>query len=148
VSRFVVSQALLDETFRHFRDCGRGLSECQVLWLSPWEAPATITRVVHGRHRAQAAGVEIDNAWLNSFWLELAQIRHGVRVQVHTHPFEAFHSATDDAFPIVHSAEFLSLVIPDFGGSAPSLENSFLAEISATGDWIEVEPDSRLVIVR
>jgi hypothetical protein len=47
---------------------------------------------------------------LNQFWLDLVNRSVGIRVQVHTHPFEAFHSATDDGYPIVHSPGFLSLV--------------------------------------
>jgi hypothetical protein len=102
---------------------------------------------VHSRHRGHAGGFQVDDVWLNAFWLDLARTRHGVRVQVHTHPFEAFHSRTDDAFPIVHTRGFLSLVIPDFGCGAPSLDGSFLVEISATGTWTVVEPESRLTIV-
>lgn len=147
MNRFVVRQALLDETFQHFRDCGAGRSECQVLWLSPWDAPGVITRIVHSRHRSHAGGFQVDDLWLNAFWLDLARTRHGVRVQVHTHPSEAFHSETDDAFPVVHKTGFLSLVIPDHGSRAPSLDGSFLAEISATGAWTAVVPRSRLTIV-
>jgi hypothetical protein len=35
--------------------------------------------------------------------------------QVHSHPFEAFHSETDDQFPLIHRKGFLSIVIPLFG---------------------------------
>jgi hypothetical protein len=35
--------------------------------------------------------------------------------QVHSHPFEAFHSDTDDKYPLLHRKGFLSLVIPYFG---------------------------------
>lgn len=34
--------------------------------------------------------------------------------QVHTHPTDAFHSTTDDHFPLVTLRGALSLVIPDF----------------------------------
>jgi hypothetical protein len=147
VSRFLVRQELLDQTFRHFRQCGGGRRECQVLWISPWHSPGAITEVVHSRHCGRAGGFHVDDAWLNAFWVDLAWTGRGVRVQAHTHPFEAFHSETDDAFPIVQTTGFLSLVIPDFGTGAPSLERSFLAEISATGGWTVIEPRSRLTIM-
>ncbi len=37
-----------------------------------------------------------------------------MRVQVHTHPFEAGQSGIDDAFALVPAPGFLSLVIPGF----------------------------------
>lgn len=117
-----------------------------MLWISPWDSPGVIARVVHGEHRGHAGDFQVDDAWLNTFWLELAQIRHGVRVQVHTHPYEAFHSATDDAFPIVHTPGFLSLVIPDFGMRAPSLDDSYLAEIAETGAWNALAPNDTILI--
>lgn len=35
-------------------------------------------------------------------------------VQIHTHPTDAYHSATDSAYPIVTQLGALSLVVPDF----------------------------------
>jgi hypothetical protein len=35
-------------------------------------------------------------------------------VQIHTHPTDAYHSDTDDAFPIVTLLGGLSIVVPDF----------------------------------
>ena len=43
---------ILDETFAHFRKCGGGMRECQALWVSPWKALGTFTRVVHHRDEA------------------------------------------------------------------------------------------------
>jgi hypothetical protein len=57
---------------------------------------------------------------------------------VHTHPRKAFHSSTDDDFPIVHTPGFLSLVIPDFGLNGPSLEKAFLARLNDDGAWVQV----------
>ena len=47
---------ILDETFALFRGCGRGRRECQVLWVSPWDAPETITKAVHPKHEAHFGG--------------------------------------------------------------------------------------------
>lgn len=147
MSRFLLPAGLLAETFRHFRTCGDGRRECQVLWTSPWDSPSTIAQVVHSGHRGHAGGFEVDDDWLNAFWIELAQRRHGVRVQVHTHPREAFHSGTDDAYPIVQTPGFLSLVIPDFGIGPVSFDNTFLCEIGENGDWSAVVPESRIMVV-
>lgn len=58
--------------------------------------------------------VRVDGAALHDLnrWLyEHAEI---LGVQIHTHPTEAYHSDTDDAFPIVTERGALSIVVPDF----------------------------------
>jgi hypothetical protein len=56
-------------------------------------------------------------------------------VQVHTHPGAAYHSTTDDAFPLIHSPGFLSLVIPRFAQGPIGFGDAFLAEIQPDGGW-------------
>jgi hypothetical protein len=145
--RYRIPAALLAKTFDFFRQCGGGRRECQVLWTSPWTEPATISEVVHPQHRAHGGGFQLSSDWITSFWLDLARAGHGVRVQVHTHPGLAFHSATDDQYPMIHSVGFLSLVIPDFALGPARFDRAYLAEISPDGDWREVAPHSRLEIV-
>jgi len=68
-------------------------------------------------------------------------------VQVHTHPGEAFHSRTDDRFPIIHTPGFLSLVIPDYGLGPVGFAGAYLAELGSDGRWREVAAPARLRIV-
>jgi hypothetical protein len=145
--RFGVPRELLARTFAHFRECGAGKRECQVLWTSPWADPKIITAVVHGEHLAHAGGFELSSQWLNQFWLELAEKNCGIRVQVHTHPVEAFHSRTDDEYPIVHSPGFLSLVIPRFAKGSIGFEEAFLAEMQPNGRFREIPIASHLEII-
>lgn len=142
-----VPRALLAESFARFRRCGAGERECQVLWVSPWESQETISKVVHPIHRSHGHGFELDGVWLNAFWTALADRNCGVRVQIHTHPRAAFHSPTDDAWPIVHTRGFLSLVIPNFGMGAVGFNNAFLAELGGDGRFREVPIRGHLVIV-
>jgi len=144
--RYRIPAALFEKTFEHFRQCGGGRRECQVLWVSSWDAPETITDVVHPRHLAHSGGFQLSSDWINQFWLDLARTNRGIRVQIHTHPFEAFHSHIDDAYPIIHTTGFLSLVIPDFGLGAIGLDRAYLTEIDESGKWQERAPESRLEI--
>lgn len=144
--KYRVPGEILVRTFDHFRRCGQGRHECQALWISRWSSPEIIADVIHPRHRANAFGFLLDDAWLNQFWLELARTQSSVRVQVHTHPEHAFHSRTDDEFPIIHTPGFLSLVIPYFAMKPAGLSGAYLAEILPNGRWDEVSPESRLEI--
>jgi hypothetical protein len=144
---YKLPREILGSTFEKFRECGAGLHECQVLWIGPWKDPLAISEAVHPRHRSHSAGFDVEGAWLNTFWIELAAKKAGVRVQVHTHPGRAFHSATDDRFPIIHLPGFLSLVLPNFGIGPVSFDGSYLAELTDTGDWKNVPVTSRFEIV-
>lgn len=135
------------DTFRHLRTCGDGRRECQALWVGPWAHPNVVTQVIHPRHTASAVGFQVDDDWLTAFWLRLADTGCGVRVQVHTHPGAAYHSATDDAFPLIHSPGFLSLVIPRFALGPVDFTNAFLAEMQPDGRFLEVDIASTLEIV-
>jgi hypothetical protein len=137
---------MLEETFEHFRKCGHGREECQALWISSWNTPETLSRVIHSKHAAHFGGFVLDDAWLNAFWLDLGNTNNGVRVQVHTHPGEAFHSKTDDDFPIIHKPGFLSLVIPNFALGPVGFMDAFLTEIQPNGQWKQVAIESRLVL--
>jgi hypothetical protein len=141
-----LAQQMLQTTFEHFRHCGRGRDECQALWLSSWEKPEAITQVVHPKHVAEFGGFILDDAWLNAFWLELGDTNCGIRVQVHTHPHDTFHSETDDAFPIIHRPGFLSLVIPNFALGPVGFDDAYLTEIQPDGSWRQVPIESRLVV--
>jgi len=145
--RYRIPAALLAETFDVFRQCGGGQRECQLLWTSPWSEPEGIKAVVHPQHRAHAGGFELASDWVNRFWRDLARTGSGIRVQIHTHPHHAFHSSIDDAFPIIHSVGFLSLVIPDFALGRIGFDRAYLAEIGPDGQWREVTPESRLEII-
>lgn len=146
-TRYRVPEAVLRESFAELRRCGAGRRECQVLWTSPWIDPARVTTVIHPVHHAQGDGFELDGEWLTTFWRELVEGGTGVRVQVHTHPGRAFHSATDDEWPIVHTPGFLSLVIPRFGLGEVGFEGAYLAELGTDGRWCETSITDRLEVV-
>lgn len=147
MERYRVSRSIVASTFDTFRECGAGRRECQVLWISPWVNRVAVSEAVHTHHRSHSFGFDVDGDWLNRFWLELAAKRAGVRVQVHTHAGRAFHSVTDDSFPMVHLPGFLSLVIPNFGLGPPTFEGAYLTELSETGEWENVPATSRFELV-
>ncbi|WP_051257175.1 Mov34/MPN/PAD-1 family protein [Brevundimonas aveniformis] len=133
-----VPAPIVDQTFAQLRRCGAGVSECQALWLGPWSEPDKVTEMIHPQHSASPVGFQVDPVWLHQLWLRLAKDGLGIRVQIHTHPGAAYHSATDDAYPIVHQPGFLSLVIPRFATGTVGFDQAFLARIDDAGTWGEV----------
>src|ERR1700735_1595070 len=96
-----IANGLFTETFRILRACGLKELECQVLWMSAQSAPDAIVKVLHSGPVSSAGGLVVDPAWISKLWRDLAQSSLSIRAQVHTHGGRAFHSNTDDAYPIV-----------------------------------------------
>lgn len=137
---------MIEETFSLLRSCGDNQRECQLYWTSPWSAPQTLTEVVHPKHYSGRYGLSIDGDWISRFWNELSDRGLGVRIQVHTHPEEAFHSTTDDTFPLLFDPGFLSLVIPDFAMGRVGFRDAYLTEIQPDGSWKQVDIASRIIV--
>lgn len=127
-----------------FRDCGAGQNECVVYWTASLDRPDEVDQVVHPRHSATPLHYAPDQRWLHEFALGLARERRTVRTQVHTHAFEAWHSTTDDRYPLVHTPGFLSLVVPGFAMKEPPLADLFLVEIDPRGAWHHVSVGERI----
>src|SRR4051812_484103 len=117
---------MIDQTFATFRSCGANERECQLYWVSSWKDPTNLTEVAHPMHRSGRFGLSVESDWINGFWNDLADREMGVRIQVHTHPFEAFHSQTDDAYPLLWDVGFLSLVIPNFAMGPVGFRDAYL----------------------
>jgi hypothetical protein len=135
---------ILPKSFSTLRECGRGECECAVYWIGPSESTA-VNGVEHPIHRRSPFGYEIDDRWLTDLWKRLAASKHSVKAQVHTHPGEAFHSTTDDNWPIVSQEGFLSIVIPNFAAGEISLKNAWIGRLSADGTWSRLgSPDQAI----
>jgi hypothetical protein len=112
--------------------------------VGPVSNPGEVNRAIHPAHKASAGHYEVDGAWLTSLWLELANTQNRVRVQVHTHGGQAFHSERDDKNALVYQPGFLSIVLPGFAMRDDCHQRAFLAEVAPEGGWHQVSVESRL----
>lgn len=134
-----VREGLLAQTLSVLRRCGAGRDECVAFWAGPVDEPGVVDTFLHPDHRSGRGGYEVCEEWLVEAWERLDKEGLAVRLQVHTHPFEAFHSATDDAYPIVATPGFYSLVLPRFGEEPQTLGDAYLARLEADGTFAEVD---------
>ncbi|MEQ1515132.1 MAG: Mov34/MPN/PAD-1 family protein [Usitatibacteraceae bacterium] len=58
--------------------------------------------------------------------------------QIHTHPTEAYHSATDDEYALATTVGSYSLVVPDFARRPFSFSDCAVYRLHADGQWMEV----------
>lgn len=69
--------------------------------------------------------------------------------QLHSHPTEAFHSDTDNAFPIATAVGSLSIVVPNFGAGKFALSRCAVYRLTFDGRWKQLSSAdvSRLIII-
>jgi hypothetical protein len=118
--------------------CGGGRNECIVYATAPRNAPDQIEGFIHPTHASTPVSTTVDERELHRVWDELRDSGRKIVLQVHSHPGTAFHSSTDDGFPIVHSTGFLSLVLPAFGSRG--VDGAHLAVYEGDGLWSSSSP--------
>lgn len=141
-----VAGDVLPATFEILRDCGQGECECAVYWTGLSRGDG-VDRVEHPAHTRSAFGYEVENDWLTDFWKRLAATRRSVRAQVHTHPGEAFHSASDDRWPIISQVGFVSIVLPNFATGRPTLDDAWVGVIGRDGRWRRLASASEILVM-
>jgi hypothetical protein len=139
-----LAPGIWDATLDQLRACGAGRAECVCYWLGPASSFDRVDVLVHPTHSASAGHYDLEARWLHRFWVELGDEQRSVRAQVHTHMSFAFHSATDDTFPIVHAPGFLSLVVPNGAFGMIPDDELWLAEINERGAWQRVPVGDRI----
>lgn len=139
----IVAPTIWTQTVAHFRRCGAGRRECVTYWTGPAGDPTVVDEAVHPVHRSSAGSYELDDSWLHQFWVALRRKQRSVRAQIHTHAYEAFHSRTDDLWPIVHVPGFVSVVVPNFAIEF-SLDDVYVTRIDERGAWRTAAMDETL----
>jgi hypothetical protein len=119
LSMFSVSSAIVAETEEHLRRAGRRGLELFVLWSGIIQGSEFIVRTAHVPHQTSyrldsGLMVRVDGEALHQLNAWLFEHQEILAVQVHAHPTEAFHSDTDDAYPIVTAEGSISIVAADF----------------------------------
>jgi len=142
----LLATGIFGTTFRTLRECGRGKSECAVYWTGPANDDV-VDGFEHPVHNLSAFSYDVDDNWLTEFWKRLAASKRSVKAQLHTHPGLASHSATDDQWPIVSQAGFLSIVVPHFAAGEPSLDKAWVGCIQADGTWRRLASATEAVIL-
>lgn len=152
IETFRIGVDTLTTTIKWLRDVGDQGNEGFVLWSGRHDDQVfTIRRALWPRQQPQQtdAGLLVYVSGdalteINTFCYEHDEI---VGAQVHTHPTHAFHSDTDDHFPLVTLLGSLSVVIPDFA-RADHAERSGWAfyRLSGPATWDETD-DQVLEIV-
>ncbi len=119
VRRFRVSSEAVANTEAALRSAGRAGHELFVLWSGKRDGFTFEVRTTHVPKQTSyrldgGLSVRVEGAELHRLNVWLYEAGEVLGVQVHAHPTDAFHSETDNAFPIVATIGGLSIVAADF----------------------------------
>ena len=144
IRKFIVPSDICNTSDDHLREAGRDGNERFVLWSGIVRDERFFVKTMHVPKQTayRLAGglcvrVEAEELHRLNVWL----YKHGERlaIQVHSHPTEAFHSDTDDAYPMVTTRGGLSLVVPDFARFGVRGPDTALYRLSPAG-WQALSP--------
>jgi hypothetical protein len=150
----LVPRRCVAEAYAHLALVGRQGLEGFALWAGTadgdvFQVSDTIIPEQTGLRTDLGVCVTVDgrelhriNVWLYGRGLTLA-------AQLHSHPTDAYHSGTDDAYPIATMTGSLSLVIPDFARASFSLETCAIYRLLPPRGWVELRPEEakRLIVI-
>lgn len=120
INEFIIPPEICHKTDQQLRDAGCDGNERFVLWSGVIHNDCFFVRTLHVPKQTAyqlsnglCVRVGADELHRLNVWLYENGERLGI--QVHSHPTEAYHSDTDDTYPMVTTLGGLSLVVPDFG---------------------------------
>lgn len=119
VLSFQVGADLVAATERPMRESGAQGYERFVLWCGAAIGSTFVVRSVYvpaqTSYRLESGlCVRVDGEELFRLNQWLFEHKETLGIQLHSHPFEAYHSETDNAFPIATEIGALSIVVPNF----------------------------------
>lgn len=136
----IISNDVLAEARTFFEECGT--KGCEGTAMIAMSTTTGATRLVIPDQRPGAAPycwVEVTEAGKLALAVALAADERYVS-RIHSHPKEAFHSATDDANPGITHEGALSIVVPYFGrGIAHGLDACAVLHRTG-GRWVDLPP--------
>jgi hypothetical protein len=115
----VVPRKIAHQTEQTLQAAGRNGDELFVLWSGHQDGPTFTIRSGHvplqtAYKTGDGLSVRVEGEELHKLNSWLFERQEILAVQIHCHPDDAYHSETDNRFPIVTTIGGTSVVIPEF----------------------------------
>lgn len=132
--------ALAEEALVHLKKAGRRGVEGVALWAGKQDGTTFyIRRTIVPEQKASSSEegllYVVPGAELLRINRELYEEGLTLIAQIHSHPTEAYHSETDDAYPIVTVLGGVSVVVPFFGRKGTDLTTWEVYRLQPGPEW-------------
>ena len=145
ISSIKIPLGCVKEVYTHLRKVGVKKFEGVGLWAgvttdsSSFKVTTTIIPKQTAYNHEQGLLYTVDSEELYKINVFLYENKLTLLSQIHSHPGAAYHSDTDDAFPIVAVNGGLSIVIPDFGFHDISIKHWAVYRLIPNKGWVELD---------
>ena len=142
VRRFRIQAEAIRETEEAVRLAGQDGYELFIVWSGTRDGDTFVVAEVHVPRQVSykldgGLCVRIDGPELHRLNVWLYGARQVVGVQIHSHPADAYHSETDDTYPIATLDGSLSIVLPFFGRDGFASSDIAVYRLGR-GGWLEL----------
>lgn len=143
VRKVLIPKSALEMVIAFMRAAGRVGCEALALWVGEQEDERFEVRKAYiPAQRCVRSDdgilVHVDEDALHQMNVWLFENGYTIAAQLHSHPGSAYHSTTDDLFPIATRRGSFSIVVPDFARDTFDFANCAVYRLDDRG-WIEVE---------
>jgi hypothetical protein len=140
-----VPKTVAEEANDFLRHMGLRQSEGFALWVgerkdSIFQVDETVIPEQTGHITDDGVCVTVGPDEMHRLNVWLYENKKSVIAQLHSHPGSAYHSETDDTFPIATTLGCLSLVIPDFARHPFLLSRCAVYRLGNNATWSFVPP--------
>ena len=143
IENVILPKQCIIDIYNHLREMGQKQVEGVGLWAGirddkRFEIKATLIPKQMAYKMEEGLLYAVDAEELHRINVWLYQNKMTLVAQIHSHPHEAYHSDTDDRYPIVAVQGGLSIVIPDFAFGPPSIDLWAVYRLAPTGNWLQI----------
>ncbi|MBN8675446.1 MAG: Mov34/MPN/PAD-1 family protein [Chitinophagales bacterium] len=143
----------IEFVYKYLREAGEAGAECVALWAgvinnSVFEIKNTIIPAQTAYNIEMGLLYSVDGDELHRINMWLYQNGMTLVAQIHSHPREAYHSETDDRYPIMAVVGGLSIVIPDFAFRPFSIKDWAVYRLLPQRGWIKLSEQEVFTLIQ
>jgi proteasome lid subunit RPN8/RPN11 len=144
INKVILPEDEIASVYAHLREVGKRGFEGVALWTGNYLSEDTFeiknTIIPNQKTYNREGGLLyiVGEEELHRINLWLYENKQTLISQIHSHPGEAYHSSTDDSFPIIARMGALSIVVPEFGLRAFALEDWAVYRLFPHEGWVEL----------
>jgi hypothetical protein len=140
VTEILVPRPAIEEANNHLRYVGSSGLEGFSLWAgvrtgSQFSVRTNIVPKQIGHFVGGGVCVSVGPEELHRINLWLYENQMTLIAQLHSHPGEAYHSETDDTFPIATTVGSVSIVVPNFARQSFAFDRCAIYRLSDRNKW-------------
>lgn len=142
IQQLILPFSAIEEVYTHLRKAGKNQVEGVALWAgttndTTFKIKTTIIPKQKAFNHGGGLLYMVEGEELHRINVWLYKNKMTLIAQIHSHPNHAYHSDTDDRYPIITTVGGISIVIPDFGFRPIAIEDWAVYRLNPSKQWME-----------